>query len=240
MNFLKTLAIPGILLINSTISFATDNVETITLGNIYYRAAYDCDSRTHSYREVLEHPISLPDDFRGDRTEYTKRGLPFIPREFFEKPMTDKLRYLKDPIIECGLLKLIDQHKDDPYDGILYASSSSGLDGNGPYPEEVEEQFEEAVWNKLKDDYDISLEDFKASIRSKLVLQDRLWSAPLIVHFQAKLFPRYEFHFNKSGVLKVFKLSSEFEEFVGIGQPPKLVYEKGMPLEKFEELNRVE
>ena len=95
------------------------------------------------------------------------------------------------------------------------------------YSEELEEKFEVAVWRILHKDYKISLEDFKTSLRSALKQVDRLFTAPLLMHFTNYLVPKYEFHFenNSSKPYKTLKFPSEFELAIGIPTEGKVVYE---------------
>ena len=163
------------------------------------------------------------------RCEYTMLGLSFKPYEFWEKPIEDQLVYLKDIIFECDLLTEASNHHgalrytNDERCRICLKSRS--------YSEELEKKFEEAVWKILSKDYKISFDDFITSLRSALKPQDRLYTAPLLMHFTNYLVPKYEFHYKTSDdrmkniPYKTLKFPSEFELAIGIPNVGKVVYE---------------
>lgn len=233
MRTSKWFVILGALASNIAIVEATETVE-IELGkDWYYQLCVDAMDAIDAPRwkdvKVIPyaHAPKIPDGFRS-RTEYVLRGKAFEPREFWKKPMAEQLIELKNPILECNLLPIVDKQ----YDAlVLYAISYSVAPTGKPYPIELEIQFEKAVWRVLHVKYDLSWEVFEKSIRSMLIPEDRLYSAPLIVYFADKLAPRYEFHYkstNKrfSDLTKVVKLPSEFEALTKIPKAEEVVYEK--------------
>ena len=161
------------------------------------------------------------------RNEYTLLGLPFKPHEFWEKYMDEQLTYLKDVILGFDLLiEAPKHHKKLDYVGI----KKNWICGRpGSYSEELEEKFELAVWEKLSKDYKITLEDFKASLRSALKPGDRLYKAPLLMHFTNYLVPRYEFYYEGGSYdapYKTLKYPSIFELANGAKDEGVVVYER--------------
>ena len=102
----------------------------------------------------------------------------------------------------------------------------------GTYSKEFEEKFEKAVWKILSKDYKITLEDFTASLRSALESKDRLYTAPLLMHFTNYLAPRYEFYYKtknykrESEPYKTLKYPSIFEITNGAKNVGVVVYER--------------
>ena len=215
------------------VAYSAEIVEVNTGKDWYYDLLHDAihyivqDPISKSYRSVpYAHAPEVPEGYRS-RTEYVPQGKAFEPQEFWQKSMDEQLVELKDPIMKCNLLPIVDKQ----YDAlVLYAISYSVAPSGKPYPIELELQFEKAVWQVLHNKYGVSCEDFTKSIRSMLIPEDRLYSAPLIVYFSDKLAPRYEFHYkdaNKlfSDLTKVVKLPSEFEVLTGTPDTGKVVYE---------------
>ena len=160
------------------------------------------------------------------RNEYTLLGLPFKPREFWERYMEEQLTYLKDAILEFDLLtEAPKHHKKLDYVGI----KKDWICGRpGSYSKDLEEKFEIAVWKILQKDYKISLEDFQASLRSALEPGDRLYTAPLLMHFTNYLVPRYKFYYKENSFkpYKTEKYPSIFEIANGTKDEGVVVYEK--------------
>ena len=174
-----------------------------------------------TYRQFEQEVISIT-----TRNRYTLLGLPFKPREFWRKYMEEKLAYLKDAILKFNLLtEAPKHHKKLDYVGI----KKDWICGRpGSYSKELEEKFEVAVWNILKKDYKISLEEFQASLRSALEPKDRLYTAPLLMHFTNYLVPRYKFYY-KENLFKPYKTEqypSIFEIVNGTKDEGEVVYEE--------------
>ena len=160
------------------------------------------------------------------RNNYTLMGLPFKPRAFWEKYMDEQLIYLKDAIQMCNLLIEAPRHH---WPLEFTGNERCGLClKSRTYSKELEEKFELAVWKILSKDYKITLEDFTASLRSALEPKDRLYTAPLLMHFTNYLVPKYKFHY-KNGEYepyKTLKYPSEFELANGIPNVGTVVYER--------------
>ncbi len=174
----------------------------------YYSYAHDFDETKPTYYKT-----------ESSRTKRTMLGTTFKPRQFFEQPQDEQIKFLKGAILECGLLKMIDKRRKPPIPAV---------DGNlekhelSPYSENLEAQFEVTVWRALSKKYDISLVDFQASLRAVLLPQDAVYSAPLIAYCAHKLAPRYECHYTPS-LSKVIKLPSEFEMLIGMSDEGKIL-----------------
>ena len=170
MNALKCIvSLLLVVLENSALAMAW--VETIVGNDPYYRGCCDRfekvirDTKTGSRTLVpYAHTPKLPDDFVGSRTLYTLLGLPFKPREFWMQSKEEQLVYLKDAIKECKLVPIIDERR-----GSFVSRFRSCFSAGEQYTEELESQFEKAVWQILHKKYNITLEDFTASIRSMLI-----------------------------------------------------------------------
>ena len=167
------------------------------------------------------HTPRLPDDFVGSRTLYTLLGLPFKPREFWMQSKEEQLIYLKDAVVECKLLPIIAKRRGS-FANCFNACFSE------PYPDKLEEKFERAVWQILHKKYDILLDEFRTSLRSMIIPEEKLYSAPLIVYFADELAPRYEFHYSKfnNSLNKIIKLPSEFEVLIGVKDKGEVVYNR--------------
>lgn len=159
------------------------------------------------------------------RDEYTLHGLPFQPREFWKKPIEDQLVKLKDAILEFKLPEIAPAL----HQNIGYTDNKTFIGcGKASYPASLEKKFEEAVWKILSKDYKITLEYFTASLRSALESKDRLYTAPLLMHFTNYLVPRYEFYYKDGshGVpYKTLKYPSIFEVANGAENKGKVVHE---------------
>ena len=163
----------------------------------------------------------------------TLDGIPFKPKEFWEKPIDEQLVYLKDAILECSLPEIADVYHDNL--AVTTRQDYYAKVPSYPYSGELEDKFEDAVWKILSKDYKIPLSEFKISLRSIISPGNKIYSAPLIVHFTNKLAPRYELHYtDKSFPTKVVKLPSEFELLIGKPDKGEVVYD----FEKDEELNK--
>ena len=174
------------------------------------------------YEEVL----------RNARDEYTLHGLPFHPSEFWKKKsMPEQLLYLKDEILELKLPDIAPAF----HQNIGYTDNKTFIGcGKASYPKKLEEKFEEAVWKRLQkqEEYKISFDDFTASLRSALEPTDRLYTAPLLMHFTNYLVPKYEFHYKTAEdrleniPYKTLKFPSEFELANGTKDEGVVVYER--------------
>ena len=237
MKILKFSVILGCLVSNIAPLSATEIIE-IKLGrDWYYHNCYDSYIFIDAPRreDVVVKPYDcapkVPDGFKS-RTECVLSGFPFKPSEFWKQPMAAKLTILKNAIWKCGeLLHVIDEHYDAQY---LYRVRYSKQPAGEPYPAKLEAQFEKAVWEILHEQYGISLDDFTTSLRSMLISEDTLYSAPLIVYFSDKLAPRYEFRYKGINewdrvLMKVIKHPSEFEVLTGTPDVGTVVYERKVP-----------
>ncbi len=168
------------------------------------------------------HTPKLPDDFVGSRTLYTLLGLPFKPREFWMQSKEEQLVYLKDAVKECNLVSVVAERR-----GSFANCFNTCFSAGEPYPDGLEEKCEKAVWRILHKKYDISLDEFTKSLRSMIIPEEKLYSAPLIVYFADKLAPRYEFHYSgfNQDLNEVVKLPSAFEVAIGVPNEGKVVYE---------------
>ena len=210
---------------------ATETVD-IQLGtdwhynNLHDAVKFVQDPASKSVRTLqYAHAPKVPNGFTS-RTEYVLKGKAFKPWEFWEdKPIEEQLVHLKEAVWKCGLLMVISKRRSNLLK--RYINQPTGT----PYDNALEEKFEESVWEVLHvDGYDISLKDFKTSIRSMLIPEDRLYSAPLIVYFSDKLAPRYKLHYKCTNewnrtLTKVVKLPSEFEILTGTPGIGTVVYE---------------
>ena len=145
----------------------------------YYSYAHDFDAKKATYYRTEQ-----------SRTKCAMLGTSFKPRKFFEKSQDEQIKFLQDAILECGLLNIIDKRRKLPN-----INGSFSKCGAFPYPSTLEAQFEHLVWQALHKEYDITLPDFKASLRKALRSEDALYSAPLIAYYAPKLAPRYECHY---------------------------------------------
>ncbi len=210
------------------VAYSTEIVEVNTGKDWYYGHNHDAiksivwDPVSKSYKSIpYDHAPKVPDGFRS-RTECTLSGFPFEPRKFWSQGMDKQLLFLKDPIVAYDLLAIVSKHRDI---GLKrYLTSPTGK----PYSMELELQFEKAIWETLRQKYEISFEQFTSSIRSMLIPEDRLYSAPLIIYFADKLAPRYEFHYSGFNQMlnKVIKLPSEFEVLTGKPNKGEVVYNR--------------
>lgn len=187
---------------------STKVVTTIGI-DAYYSYARDFDESTKNFQRL-----------EPTRTKRTMLGLPFKPREFFEKPMDEQIKYLKNAILKCDLPNIIDKRRKPP---IVNGSFEKYI--ADPYPEKLEILFEQLVWKDLGGKYDIPFDDFQASLREALRPEDALYSAPLISYYAPKLAPRYECHYTPV-LNKVIKLPSEFELSIGAKDEGVVVYER--------------
>ena len=65
------------------------------------------------------HAPEVPEGYRS-RTEYVLRGKAFEPQILWKNPMDEKLIAIKDAVLECNLLSIVDKQ----YDAlVLYAIS---------------------------------------------------------------------------------------------------------------------
>ena len=188
----------------------------------------DIDFRQHGYPNTILTSKQLVYEgvLQNARDEYTLHGLPFQPREFWEKPMPEQLKHLKEAILELKLPEIAPAFHQNMG---RYTDNKTFIGcGKASYPASLEKKFEEAVWNILSKDYKISFDDFKTSLRSALKPGDRLYTAPLLMHFTNKLVPRYEFYYkNKSDEpYKTLKYPSLFEVAIGTPDVGAVVYER--------------
>ena len=166
--------------------------------------------------------------FERCRCEYTMLGLPFEPHAFWRLPIKTQLVYLKTPIQKLNLLNEAPKHHwalnytNDKRCGLCLKSRS--------YSKELEEKLENAVWEELQKQkkYQISQKDFQASLRSALDPKDRLYTAPLLMHFTNYLVPRYKFYYKENSFkpYKTEKYPSIFEIVNGTKDEGVVVYEE--------------
>lgn len=199
---------------------------------------YVCTKEDPGFMEILQtynehgHPCKVISNkqyiynhvLQDARDEYTLHGLPFQPREFWKKSMPEQLRYLKEAILELKLPEIAPAF----HQNIGYTDNKTFIGcGKASYPAKLEEKFELAVWKILSKDYKITLADFTASLSSALEPKDRLYTAPLLMHFTNYFVPKYEFHYRKGEYkpYKTLKYPSEFELAVGTPNVGKIVYE---------------
>ncbi len=188
----------------------------------YNEHGYPCEvmsNKQYIYNHVLQ----------DARDEYTLHALPFHPREFWKKPIEEQLIKLKEAILELKLPNTAPNF----HQNIGYTDNKTFIGcGKASYPEKLEEKFEEAVWKILSKDYKITLEDFTASLRSALESKDRLYTAPLLMHFTNYLVPRFEFYYKTKGYkresepYKTLKYPSIFEIANGAKNVGVVVYER--------------
>ena len=214
-----------------SVVYATEMVELYKGEDWYYGFVHDAihrvihDPISKSYRSVpYAHAPKVPEGY-SSRTEYVLCGKAFKPQEFWSQDMDKQLLFLKAPIEACDLLPVDDKHRDRGLKRYLMRPTGK------PYPAELEQQFEKAVWEGLHTKYDISLDDFTTSLRSMLIPEDTLYSAPLIVYFADKLAPRYEFHYKSIDeeariLMKVIRRPSEFELLTGTPDIGNTVYDQ--------------
>ena len=195
-----------------------EDPEFMEMLKIYKEHGHACEvlsNKQYIYNHVLQ----------DARDEYTLHGLPFQPREFWKKPIEDQLVKLKDAILEFKLPEIAPAL----HQNIGYTDNKTFIGcGKASYPASLEKKFEEAVWKILSKDYKITLEYFTASLRSALEPKDRLYTAPLLMHFTNYLVPRYEFYYKDGshGVpYKTLKYPSIFEVANGAENKGKVVYE---------------
>ena len=170
------------------------------------------------------------------RCEYTMFGFPFEPRKLWGRPIEEQLVYFKDAIQELDLLVMAPKY----HHPLEYTDDKRAEERKkhtacaklGTYSKELEEKFEVAVHKILSKDYKITLEEFVKSLRSALKTEDRLYKAPLLMHFTNYLVPRYEFYYKtknykrESEPYKTLKYPSIFEIANGAKNVGVVVYEK--------------
>lgn len=165
------------------------------------------------------------------RCEYTMYGASFEPRELWGRPIEEQLVYFKDAIQELDLLVVAPRY----HHPLEYTDDKRAEERKKhtacaklrTYSKKLEEKFELAVWKILSKDYKITLEDFTTSLRSALEPKDRLYTAPLLMHFTNYLVPRYEFYYKKGECkpYKTLKYPSIFEVANGAKDEGIVVYE---------------
>ncbi len=177
----------------------------------YYSYAHDFNEAKSTYY-VSE----------DSRTKRTMMGATFKPIEFFKKPRNEQIPDIKGAILSCNLLEVIGKRRRTP----IVTEKFAGCEVL-PYSEKLEMQFEEMVWQILREKYDtsLSLADFQASLRETLLPQDAMYSAPLIAYYATMLAPRYECYYNTM-LRKVIKRPSEFEVLTGTPDIGTVVYER--------------
>ena len=166
------------------------------------------------------------------RCKSTMFGSSFEPRKIWKKPIEEQLVYFKDAIQELNLLVVaLRYHYPLEYTDDKRAEERkkhTACARLGTYPKELEEKFEIAVRKILSKDYKITLEEFQASLRSALDPGDRLYTAPLLMHFTNYLVPRYKFYY-KENLFKPYKTEkypSIFEIANGVEDKGEVVYEE--------------
>ena len=206
-----------------------DEVEVEIARNRWFCNQRDEDyvcGRYDIFADDLKHKIM----FEAERCNYTALGLPFEPCAFWERPIEEQLVYLKEPIQELDLLTEAPRnhsalnYTNDERCRLCLKSRS--------YSEELEEKFEKAVWNVLSKEYKITFDYFKTSLRSALKPGDRIYTAPLLMHFTNYLVPRFEFYYKTKGYkresepYKTLKYPSIFEIANGAKNVGVVVYER--------------
>lgn len=228
---LKRTIVVEVLAAGLSVVYATEMVELNAGKDWYYDLVHD------SIHHVVHEPVSksyigvpyahapeVPEGYPS-RAEYVLRGKAFKPQEFWSQNTDKQLLFIADAIFECDLLTVVSRHRSSGLKRYLMRPTGK------PYSPELELQFEKAVWERLHTKYDISFESFTASLRSMLIPEDKLYSAPLIVYFADKLAPEYEFHYKGTYewnrvLMKVIKHPSKFEVLTGTPDVGIVVYEK--------------
>lgn len=232
-DFTRAVAL-GLLITNFGNAAVTEWVETKLGEDWYYRLCWDTyekawfDEPSQTFMQVpYAHAPEVPEGFKS-RTECVLSGFPFKPRKFWSQDMDTQLLFLKDPIIKHDLPTITNKGREDLANLVVYSVAPKGK----PYPAGLEENFEESVWKTLNNGgYDIPFDEFTASLRSLLIPEERLYSAPLIVYFSKKLATRYDFHYkgkNKwdNRLTKIVQRPSEFEVLTGTPDLGVVVYER--------------
>ena len=134
-----------------------------------------------------------------DQIESEKRVLSgefFEPREFWQKPMEEKLCFLANPIIENKLCDMV--AKRYCLLSIQGFACTFVAPEPKPYTQKENEIFQDAIWSKLKEycamhNLRLSKEEFIQSLRTNISSQSRVYDSPLIHHFESKLFDKASF-----------------------------------------------
>ncbi len=233
MKNVKCLAVANVLLLSNASAAETEAQERVFIEigqNRYYSEALDIKSPC-MYDETLGKHVICPirnlPTYETPSIKHlreTMAGISFKPRKFWAKPIEHQMIYLKDAILKCSLTDIVAIYHDNLAETTrqdYYAKVQSY-----PYSWELEEKFEDEVLKILSEEYEISENEFKMSLRSLISPDDALYSAPLIVHFTNKLAPRYELHYtDKNFPTKVVKLPSEFELLIGKPDKGDVVYD---------------
>lgn len=117
-------------------------------------------------------------------------GAFFEPREFWKKPMEEKLRFFAKPIIEKQLCNMVAKR----YWWFNMEGCCCTFIAQKPKPYTAEEEtiFQDAIWSKLaeyvaENDLKLSKDDFIKSLRTNIHPESRVYDAPLIHHFESRL-----------------------------------------------------
>ncbi len=144
---------------------------------------FACDS-------VLDDPIEIESEKRVLSGEF------FVPHEFWQKPMEEKLRFLAKPIIENKLCDMVAKH--------YWWFNTQGFvctfvaPKPKPYTPEEVAKFQDAIWSKLEEycamnNLFVSKDKFIQSLRTNIHPKSRVYAAPLIYHFESRLFYKTSF-----------------------------------------------
>ena len=148
-----------------------------------FSGVFACDS-------VLDDQIEIESKKRVLSGEF------FEPREFWQKSMEEKLRFLAKPIIENKLCDMVAKH----YWWFNMQGFVCTFVAPEPKPYTPEEvmKFQNAIWSKLEEycsmnNLFVSKDEFIQSLRKNIHPESRVYDAPLIHHFESRLFNKASF-----------------------------------------------
>ncbi|MBQ9335287.1 MAG: hypothetical protein IJS10_01945 [Alphaproteobacteria bacterium] len=148
------------------------------------------------YTDVLACDDVLDDPIEIESKNLVLSGKYFEPREFWQKSMEEKLCFLAKPIIENKLCDMVAKH----YWWFNMQGFVCTFVAPEPKPYTPEEvmKFQNAIWSKLKeyvlaDNLQLSKDDFIKSLRTNIHPESRVYDAPLIHHFESRLFNKASF-----------------------------------------------
>jgi len=148
------------------------------------------------YTDVLACDDALDDPIEIESKNLVLSGKYFEPQEFWQKPMEEKLRFLAKPIIEHKLCNMVAKH----YCCFNIRGFWCTFVPPKPKPYTTEENliFQDTIWSKLKEfcamnNLLVSKDEFIQSLRTNIHPQSRVYDAPLIHHFESRLFHKESF-----------------------------------------------
>ena len=148
------------------------------------------------YTDVLACDDALDDPIEIDNKNRVLSGEFFKPHEFWQKPMEEKLCFLAKPIIENKLCDMVAKH----YCCFNIRGFWCTFVPPKPKPYTTEENalFQDAIWSKLEEyvlanNLQLSKDDFIKSLSTNIHPESRVYDAPLIHHFESRLFHKASF-----------------------------------------------